>query len=133
MARLLYTLLPAILLALPACSSGPEVLTHDNGQIRLVIESDVDGVNVEDMKVRFENNRATAQFNIVNGDDDARRVFVSLEWLDAQNFLLEDSMEADPKEHTFSVRGNKRRTLTFFSPDGKKPTTLRCSLEEVNL
>jgi len=133
MARLLYTLLPAILLVLPACSSGPEILTHDNGQIRLVIESDVDGVNIEDMKVRFENDRATAQFNVVNGDNEARRVFVSLEWLDAQNFLLEDSMDADPKERTFSVRGNKRRTLTFFSPDGAKPTTLRCSLEEVNL
>lgn len=133
MARLLYTLLPVLLLALPACSSGPEVLTHDNGQIRLVIESDVDGVNVEDMKVRFEDNRATAQFNIVNGESDARRVFVSLEWLDAQNFLLEDSMVADPKERTFSVRANKRRTLTFFSPKGAKPTTLRCSLEEVNL
>lgn len=132
MARLLYLLLLAVLLALPACSSGPEVLTHDDGQIRLVIESDVDGVGVEDMKVRFDNERATAQFNIVNNDDDARRVFISLEWLDAQNFLLEDSMESDPKERTFSVRGNKRRTLTFFSPEGGKPTTLRCSLEEVS-
>lgn len=132
MARLLTGLPILGLLLLPACSSGPEVITHDNGEIKLIIESDVEGMNIEDMRVRFQEDQATAQFNLVNADDEMQQVFVSLEWLDAQQFLLEDSMETDPRERTFAVRGGKRKTLTFFSPEGEKPAILRCTLEEVN-
>jgi hypothetical protein len=105
-------------------------MTHDNGEVALRIESTVDGVDVENMRVRLRDGKATAQFNLVNADDDTQNVFVALEWFDADGFLLEDSMEIDPRERTFHLRGNKQRTLTFFSPDGQRPSTLRCTVEE---
>lgn len=114
---------------LAACSSGPTVMTHDNGDVALRIESTVDGVTVENMRVRLRDGQATAQFNLVNDDSDTQNVFVGLEWYDSDGFLLEDSMEVDPRERTFHLRGNKQRTLTFFSPDGQRPTTLRCTVE----
>jgi len=115
---------------LAACSSGPTVLTHDNGAVALRIESTVDGVSIENMRVRMRDDKATAQFNLVNGDSDRQNVFIALEWFDSDGFLLEDSMEVDPRERTFNLRGGKARTLTFFSPDGQRPTTLRCTVEE---
>ena len=127
--RLIH-LLAASPILLAACSSGPTVLTHDNGEVALRIESTVDGVSVENMRVRLRDNQATAQFNLVNDDSDRQNVFVALEWYDSDGFLLEDSMEVDPRERTFNLRGGKQRTLTFFSPDGQRPTTLRCTVEE---
>lgn len=130
MAPKLIHLLAASTILLASCSSGPTVVTHDNGDVALRIESTVDGVSVENMRVRLRDEKATAQFNLVNDDSDMQVVFVSLEWFDSDGFLLEDSMEVDPRERTFNLRGGKDRTLTFFSPDGQKPTTLRCTVEE---
>lgn len=121
--------LAVIPILLAACSSGPTVLTHDNGEVALRVESTVDGVSVENMRVRLRDGQATAQFNLVNDDSDMQNVFVALEWFDSDGFLLEDSMEVDPKERTFHLRGDHQRTLTFFSPDGQKPSTLRCTVE----
>lgn len=130
MARLfrIHTL-AALPILLAACSSGPTVLTHDNGEVALRVESTVDGVTVENMRVRLRDGQATAQFNLVNDDSEMQNVFVALEWFDSDGFLLEDSMEVDPKERTFHLRGDNQRTLTFFSPDGQRPSTLRCTVE----
>jgi len=127
--RLLH-LLAASPILLAACSSGPTVLTQENGDVALRIESTVDGVSIENMRVRMRDNQATAQFNLVNDESNQQNVFIALEWYDADGFLLEDSMEVDPRERTFSLRGGKGRTLTFFSPDGQRPTVLRCTVEE---
>lgn len=121
------------LLGATSCSSGPTILTHDNGEVALRVESGVDEVAVENMKVRKRDGRATAQFHLVNDGDEVRRVFVSLEWFDADGFLLDDSMEVDPRERTFTLRGENARTLTFFSPDGGSPSKLRCVIEPVDL
>jgi len=94
------------------------------------IESTVDGVSIENMRVRMRNNQATAQFNLVNEENNGQNVFIALEWYDSDGFLLEDSMDVDPRERTFNLRSGKGRTLTFFSPDGQRPTTLRCTVEE---
>jgi len=135
MVRIPFALPVAVvaLLGATACSSGPTILTHDNGDVALRVESGVDDVEVEDMKVRKRDGRATAQFHLVNDSDEIRRVFVSLEWFDAEGFLLDDSMEVDPRERTFALRGDNTRTLTFFSPQGGEPTTLRCVIEPVDL
>lgn len=127
--RLLH-LLAAGPILLAACSSGPTVVTHDNGEVALRIESTVEGVSVEEMRVRLRDDQATAQFNLVNGDSARQNVFIALEWYDSDGFLLEDSMDVDPRERTFDLRGGKQRTLTFFSPDGQRPATLRCTVEE---
>ena len=126
--RLIH-LLAATPILLGACSSGPTVLTHDNGEVALRVESTVNGVTVENMRVRLRDGQATAQFNLVNDDSEMQNVFVALEWFDSDGFLLEDSMEVDPKERTFHLRGDNQRTLTFFSPDGQRPSTLRCTVE----
>lgn len=134
MARLYLMPMAVLALTAPSCSSGPTVHAHDNGEVALRIESDVDRVEVEDMKVRKRDGRATAQFHLVNDNDDPRRVFVSLEWFDADGFLLDDSMEVDPRERTFMLRGEQTRTMTFFSPEGREePTRLRCTIRPVDL
>jgi len=106
------------------------VFTQENGEIAMRIESTVDGVSIENMRVRMRNNQATAQFNLVNEESAGQNVFIALEWYDSDGFLLEDSMDVDLRERTFNLRGGKGRTLTFFSPDGQRPTTLRCTVEE---
>ena len=128
--NLLMTLLTTGPILLASCSSGPTVLTHDNGEVALRIESTVSGVSIENMRVRLRDGQATAQFNLVNDESDPQQVFISLQWYDADGFLLEDSMVVDPRELTFNLRGGKERTLTFFSPVGQIPATLRCTVEE---
>ncbi len=119
-----------ILFALPlllgACSAGPEVISHEGGPIALKVESTVDEVAIQDLKVRLREGRATTQFFLLNEAETVSRVHITLEWFDLDGFLIEDSMEADPRSRNFDLRPGERRTFTFYSPEGKQPVTLRC-------
>ena len=118
------------LVALPllavACSTGPEVISSEGGPVALTVESTVENVEVLDLKVRLRDGRATTQFFLVNENEHVARVHITLEWFDAEGFLIEDSMEVDPRSRNFDLLPDERRTFTFYSPEGKKPVTLRC-------
>lgn len=125
------TTLSIVLLALalgsgPACSVGPEVVSHEEGPVALKVECSVDQVEIQDLKVRLRDGRATAQFFLLNEAENLVQVQVTLEWFDRDGFLIEDSMEVDPRSRQFDLRPEERRTFTFYSPEESQPTLLRC-------
>ncbi|RMH04469.1 MAG: DUF1425 domain-containing protein [Planctomycetota bacterium] len=124
------SLRPLLLAALPvlaaACSAGPEIVQNEGGPVALQVESSLDEVSIQDLKVRLKDGRATAQFFLVNEAETSVRVHITLEWFDADGFLIEDSMETDPRSRDFDLRPRERRTFTFYSPEGSRPVRLRC-------
>ncbi|MBC8330260.1 MAG: hypothetical protein H8E31_16110 [Planctomycetes bacterium] len=122
--QLLHLLAAPLLLG--ACSSGPAVISTEGGPVALKVESSVDNVEVQDLKVRLRDGRATTQFFLVNDNENMSRVHITLEWFDMDGFLIEDSMEVDPRSRSFDLRPAERRTFTFYSPEGSQPTMLRC-------
>lgn len=123
--------IPLVLLVLPlwpglACSVGPEVISREDGPVALKVECSVDQVEIQDLKVRLREGRATAQFFLRNDAENLVQVQVTLEWFDRDGFLIEDSMEVDPRSRQFDLRPEERRTFTFYSPEGSQPTMLRC-------
>ncbi len=129
--RVLTSLLPVGLLLLPAaCASGPDIQELDDGLVSLRVESSVDGIQVQDLKMRSRAGRATAQFFLFNESEKTLRVFVRLEWSDEDGFLLEDSIDTDPRSRLFELPPGSRRAFTFYSPEAEKaPAGLRCTIE----